>query len=94
MYQDKNSQRRGHPKHSSKLWPSKNSKASQPNKENQRPPQSLSQERKRKDDHPEDDAPPTKKFTFGVLLPIDPDCDAKEMTHQKLWKLVMAVMKS
>ena len=35
-----------------------------------------------------------KKFTFRVLLPIEPDCDAKEMTHQIFWKLVTAVMKS
>lgn len=60
-------QRRGHPKHSSKLWPSKNSKASQPNKENQHPPQSRSQERKRKDDYPEDDAPPRKLLKIDTM---------------------------
>lgn len=60
-------QRRGHPKHSSKLWPSKNSKASQPNKENQHPPQSQSQERKRKDDYPEDDAPPRKLLKIDTM---------------------------
>ena len=36
---------RGRPKHTSKLWPSKRRKASRPNKENQPPPQSQSQQR-------------------------------------------------
>ena len=59
--------RRGRPKHSSKFWPSKKRKASQPNKENQHPPQSQSQERKRKDDYPEDDAPPSKLLKSDTM---------------------------
>ena len=59
--------RRGRPKHSSKLWHSKKRKASQPNKENQHPPQSQSQEKKRKDDYPEDDAPPSKLLKSDTM---------------------------
>ena len=109
--------RRGRPKHSSKLWPSKKRERlhSQIRKTNTHHKANLRKGRGKmiilkmmhhrvpsklfKSDTMAEGCSKVsdKKFTFRVLLPIEPDCDAKEkkeMTHQKLWKLVTAMMKS